>query len=466
MIKGVLYIGGGNAIRQGLTFASQVILASSLGEAAFGELTVAFAVFLIMAGLGDLGTRLYAWRRVAILHGPEGAREAVRLFLARLQVSLAVAILLNVGIGILAEGRVQLLLHLYTVGVVMNQTAFDWVFLSRGRYRDNFWFTVASGVIYIAAVVLFVRDTSHVYWVPVLFTASYALPGVFFLRLNLRGTSIPPGSFRIAPRELVAMVIGNRHLLAYDLLQRGYSVAIILAASLFYSASEIARFRIAHLVYNFVAALGIYVAAAVFNRVAREAASRSEPIAVSNGVLLVLCFFLPLGVFGDEVLALPLGMFLGEGYERSFAVLDILIRFVALAALANFAREVTVSAGRKRLAILSYLVTIVVVVGALVVHHPSRLEYVAWVLVAGEAAGLTALLVHDARAYLSRKAIGVGILSYGFGAILLWLWSVFEESGRSSFGAYALAVGLLGTLFLGYVTTISFKTGLFRANFH
>ena len=146
MIKNFLYISGGNVFRRLITFFSQLILARNLGEEAFGDLEVAVSVFLLMAGLGDLGTRLYAWRSVAVADDEQQEGEAIRLLVSRIALATAVAVVLNLAILVFASGRVGMLLHLYTMVVVFNQTTFDWFLLAQRRYRDSMFFSVAGAL--------------------------------------------------------------------------------------------------------------------------------------------------------------------------------------------------------------------------------------------------------------------------------------------------------------------------------
>lgn len=463
MIKNFLYISGGNVFRRVITFFSQLILARNLGEDAFGDLAVAVAGFLLMAGLGDLGTRLHAWRSVAIADEEQQEGEAIRLLVSRIMLAALVALALNIVIGVFTDGRVETLLHLYTMVVVFNQTTFDWYLLAQRRYRDSLTFSVSGALLYLGGIILLVRDASDVWWVPVILLLSYLIPGILLFVLwttpeerHLRGR-IP------ALAGLGRLVGGNWQLLVYDLLQRSYLVAVIIVASWFYPPGSIAQFQIPYVIYTFVVGLGVYVASGVFEKVARDTRDRRDTKTISHGVLLNIVLFLPAGIFGADVLEVPITRILGSGYAGYAAALRILVGFMALAAVANFAREISVSAGDKRLAVESYLATLCAIVLAIVTYHPPSIVYLAWVVVGAEAIGLGVLLIRSRRSYVTRPILGMGVVAYLVGLVIHWAWQALARAGSGGWASYSLATGASVVLFLTFVGVFVRRSGLAAA---
>lgn len=451
MIKRFFYVSGGNTVRQGITFLSQLLLARILGESAFGDLTLAFSWFLIMAAVGDLGTRLYSWRSVAIADTAQRDAEIVRLFGVRLRVALLVAVVLNIAILFLADGRVAVLLHWYTLGVVINQATFDWTFMSRGLYALTFGYTVASGLLYITGLLILVRGVEQMPLVPVMFALSYGVAGMTALLSSLHWRALGGVAHRIGRAEIVRIVSANWRLLVYDLLQRGQSVAIILVASWFYDAPAIARFRIPHLVYGFVAATGVFLASGLFSEIARDTARNREPAAIARGAVFLACLFVPLGFFGDELMLQPLSWFLQGTYGGFDSALKVLVAFMVLAAFTNFAREVSVSAGEATIAVQSYVVSIVAVAIALAAYHPPDVAYLAVVLVGAEAAGLAVVLALRFRRYVKPAVGGAILVSLVVGLGLEQLWSALNGLVADGRRGYLVATLSVGGLFAGYV---------------
>jgi O-antigen/teichoic acid export membrane protein len=463
VIKNFLYISGGNVFRRVITFFSQLILARNLGEEAFGDLAVAVSIFLLMAGLGDLGTRLHAWREVAIADDADQEGEAVGLLLSRITLAIIMALLLNVVIAVFATGRVGYLLHLYTMVVVFNQTTFDWFLLAQRRFRDSMLFSVGGALLYLAGILFLVTDASRIWLVPVLVFASYVIPGA---ALFVSATS--PGARYMRRRlptlsGLWTMVAGNRQLLVYDLLQRGYLVAIVIVSSWFYSAGDIAQFQVPYLIYTFVVGLGVYVASGIFEKVARDIRDGRETDTISRGVLLNVVLFVPAGVFGADVLEIPITRVLSGGYSEYAAVLHVLVAFMALPAVANFAREVAVSAGDKHLAVESYLVTVGAILLAVVFYHPPQIIYLAWVVLGAEALGLLTLLVRSPRTYVTWRHLGFGLMAYLVGLGIHWSWQAMGEDGAWSWGRYSLATAVTTTLFLVFLGVFVRRSGLASA---
>jgi len=255
---------------------------------------------------------------------------------------------------------------------------------------------------------------------------------------------------------------GTRSLVGYDLLQRSYGVVVIISASWFYGAEEIARFRVPHLAYAFVCAFGVYAASSVFSRVARETAVGSTSVGIAHGTMLVLALCIPGGVVGTEIIEVPMIGYLGSGYADSLLVPGApLVACVALGALANFAREVTVSSGAKGVATASYAATIAVVVGAIVAYHPPELSYLAYVLIGGEVVGLAVVVARSPRDYVSTDVLLTALASFVVGLLMRTIWRASPGwSGAVWVGASSLAV--VSAVYAAWIVMLVRRTGLWH----
>lgn len=78
-MKSNYYIPIGNLLRQGFTLLTTLIIAEKLGKFYFGEFTVGFAFYFILAGLSDFGTRIYSWKE-AINHKNDKVQLSILIF--------------------------------------------------------------------------------------------------------------------------------------------------------------------------------------------------------------------------------------------------------------------------------------------------------------------------------------------------------------------------------------------------
>lgn len=61
-MKSNYFIPAGNILRQGLTLLITLIIFKNVGAFYFGEFTFGFAIYFILAGFSDFGTRIYCWK--------------------------------------------------------------------------------------------------------------------------------------------------------------------------------------------------------------------------------------------------------------------------------------------------------------------------------------------------------------------------------------------------------------------
>ena len=391
-MKAFLAIGFGGVLRQGLTFLAQLVVAKSLGSGSFGEIAYAYSLYLVLAGVGDLGTRLYCWRTTATSNGIERERLAIELFRQRLILSGFVAVALFFVAPLPYHGSLAKLVAAYMVPVACNQASFDWIFLSLERYRNLLVFQAATGVLYFASICVLVRTPSQAVLVPLLFAVSYGIPGFFLVAPQLG--RLADGSRRMGQRVRAALSLPLRswRFVPYDMLQRIYTAFTLLVMQPFYPNAVLGEFRVAFLVYAFVASVAVYFASSHFNRVSRAAAAGNGIVDVSSGVWTIVAVLVPVALVGQPLIAAPLQWVLAGRYALFLRALVVLMPSIALVAVVNFLREILVSAGEVWVSVASYAVTIVLTCALVAWLHPQDLSVLTGLVVAGEVAGLAVIL--------------------------------------------------------------------------
>ena len=61
-MKSNYFISIGNILRQVFTLLATLLIAKNVGISYFGEFTLGFAVYFILSGFSDFGTRIYCWK--------------------------------------------------------------------------------------------------------------------------------------------------------------------------------------------------------------------------------------------------------------------------------------------------------------------------------------------------------------------------------------------------------------------
>lgn len=429
-MKNFLLISGGNILRQLATFAGQLYVVSRISSASFGELTFAFSLYFMLTGLADFGTRLHCWR--SVLQQPIASRLSYAgvLWWRRLGLVTVIVIPINVIIYLVASGMTATLLHLYTLGILFNQVAFDWYLLSLNKTPRLFLFNASSGILYLLLLVATVHNPDDVYWVPIAFALSYAIPGTALLAGHLRRAART--AFRNAYPSSVAQLPRDSYELSfYDILQRVYSMFIFVVAWRFYNEALLGDFRVAHLIYAFASTLAIYMAAGLFNKSYQEFATRGYSEQLQRGTAALLLLVPPLSVAGALLAPAFLRLALMDTAAASAVTgasgaLTLLLAGLTLPVLANFWREILVSSNNARLSATSYAATIGSASLLLVLYHPmAGPEYLASVLLIGELVGLSCIALLIRRSLWPPGAWRLFLLAAGFslltGLVLLLL---------------------------------------------
>ena len=391
-MKAFLLISGGNLFRQLVTFIGQLYIVKKLGVSSFGELTFAFSIYMVMAGIGDFGTRIYSWKQVLATKTELRSKITSRLWCERTIFVSLFSLLFVLCILIFIRGHLKYLLLLYAICVVMNQATFDWVFLSLEKIVHVFFFNSASGLIYLFLLFSMVQSKNDIFGVPVAFFLSYLIPAVFLFGEDLwsflKKTS--PVKFKELVHSSMRIPLKSHQFMYYELFQRLYLIAVFLVAWHFYSKKIIGEFRISQLLFVLVSTLSVYLGVSFFNKVHEESITQSSGLKVVHGVVAILLIVIPISITGIFLVIPVIKIYFGENFQLK--PLQILFWGLLLPVLSNFIRETVVAAGFSRASILSYISSIAVVVFSIFFYHPNSIVFLALTLLLGEGIGLIVLL--------------------------------------------------------------------------
>lgn len=417
-MKSFLSIGGGNLLRQFSTAAGQLYVVRKTGVHAFGELTIAFSLYLLMAGISDFGARLYCWKTVLSAEVEERPLVAVKMWIARTTLGFLFLVPIVFGVILLSHGLLKLLLLLYSIGVLANQAAFDWFFLSLNRVTSLFIFNLSSGILYLLFLLLLVHSETSIYWVPISFIVSCLLPALVLMGRDLRKY----GMFILFSEKLKSLRLAmqipakSSQFFYYDFLQRIYTAFVFIVAWNFYSKSALGEFRVAHLLFMLVSSLSIYLGMSFFNKVHEEHVDGKPGIWIAQGIAAIFLVILPFSIAGYGIIAPFARFFMGAQYDMQ--PLQILLAGLSLPALANFIRETAVAAGHSRISITSYAFSILITTVLILVCHPDSLGFLAGEILLGELIGLIILFGFLPFSLLSKISIDVYLVAGLFGGFL------------------------------------------------
>ncbi len=459
-MRNFLSISGGNIIRQITTFLAQMLIAKHAGSSAFGLLTLAFSVYFILAGFGDMGSRLYCWNTVLKEEPEKRLDAAFRLLFYRIALVCIIILPINIVIFFVSKGQLALLLHMYTIAIIFNQVAFDWFFLSLDKIKPLFFFNAMSGIFYLVGVAVLVESSKDIIYVPIIFAISYAIPAAFLI-----GKEWIKKCMSIAKQKQTVEFIKNILQLPfhsyryffYDILQRAYNIFIFMLAGIYYNNKIIGEFRVAHLMYFFIVTLSIFLGASYFNRVSEEVRKRGKTSLIGNGVGLILLLILPLSLAGQDVVPLFVKGYFGKQYENTLSVISLLLYALLIPAFGNFIREVAVSTKYSSIAAWSLAVTIFVSSIMLIFYHPESLYYLGLVLIIGELSGLILLAVLLPFQIIPRKIFSMIVISFGF-AMLLKIIFYITDKFYKDIKLLTLNMTIGGVLYLVYFVFVNKRT--------
>lgn len=434
-MKSFLSIGGGNLLRQLSTVAGQLYVVRKTGVHAFGELTIAFSVYLLMAGISDFGARLYCWKAVLSAEVEERPLVAIKMWIARTTLGFLFLVPIVLGVILLCHGLLKLLLLLYSFGVLANQATFDWFFLSLNRITSLFIFNLSSGLLYLFFLVFLVHSESSIYWVPISFSISYLLPALALMWRDLSkyGIFILFSEKLKSLRTAMQIPAKSFQFFYYDFLQRIYNSFVFIVAWNFYSKSDLGTFRVAHLLFILVSSLSIYLGMSFFNKVHEEHVDGNPGIWIARGIVAIFLVILPFSIGGYDIIAPFVRLIMGTQYNMQ--PLEILLAGLSIPALGNFIRETAVASGHSLISITSYAFSILITTVLIIAYHPDSLGFLSGEILVGELVGLIVLFGFLPFTLLQKIRFDVYLVA-GLFAGFLWAMEKILPLMRSPHGGY------------------------------
>ena len=462
-LKSFIFVSGGNIVRQLLVFIAQLYIVRKLGVHSYGELTIVFSLYLVIAGISDFGSRIYCWKEVLASDLKDRPAVAIKKWMARTSLAALFLLPILLGISLFFRGSIETLLLLYATAILANQASFDWFFLALDRKLSLFLFNTVSGILYLLILFFILRSERDLIFVPIAFIVSYVLPAGVLMGKDLWNSG---GQYFRSSRELVGIFRDgasipsrSRPYFLYDFMQRLYTTAIFIVAWKFFSKSMIGQFRVAHLLFTFIASMAIYLGASLFNKVHEEKSGKNSGETISYGIAAIILIILPFSIFGYGITAPFARLLLKSQFDKSSLL--ILIGGLSLPALGNFIRETAVAAGHTRFSTLSYFLTIMVTGGLIVVAHQHSLAFLSVSLLIGEGMGLLLLIRFLPFPLFSKirfRTYAVGML-VGLGLLLAEKIQAFIFQDIKGITQATLEISIVSLLFFFYLIILR-KNGM------
>jgi O-antigen/teichoic acid export membrane protein len=175
-----------------LGFIASVHLATTLGGAAFGLVTVGFSWLTYAQSLADLGISILGTRETARPHETREFQPAeilvAKIVLAAAVYPIAVALLYL----IYDDPASRDLIHLFFLSLIPYALLVEWLHQGARNYAVLTAGKLLSGVVWAGGIILFVDSDSRIDAVPILYLASYVATAALLFVLGRRQERLVP----------------------------------------------------------------------------------------------------------------------------------------------------------------------------------------------------------------------------------------------------------------------------------
>ncbi len=407
-----------------LNFFATVHLATALGDAGFGIVTVglsflAYAQMFADVGIGVLGTREMARPPQARRFRPEEITSA-KLVLSALVLPAAVALLFLIYAPALRGVLVLFLINLMPYALFL-----EWYHQGSRHYVALMLAKLTMGAVYLVGILIAVRSIDDLTWVPILYVAAFSASALLLMLSARKGPSPWPRRFDISSIVRIVRAGGTIGVAAFV----GQSVLLLppIVAERFGSASDAGVLGAALKIVTICLAVDRLFVALFLPKASEHAAVDPEGLRGRLGstfgvvVLLGCSVSMLISIFARPALEIVYGV---SSYSSQGApVLAIAGWFVTGTLINSFLAYSLVAIGREseyaRANLRSGAVAVALVV---TLGWWQGLIGVAAAIVAGELAVITSLYV------AFRRHIGIQILGNFFWTVLVAIAVVFAAS--------------------------------------
>jgi O-antigen/teichoic acid export membrane protein/lipopolysaccharide/colanic/teichoic acid biosynthesis glycosyltransferase len=330
VFKNYAFLASSYAASRFLTFFSLVYVARYVGVQSFGQVNFAYAIFMYSTLLTHLGLMTFGTREVARQPG-QIQHQATRILSLRMALTLASFLLLVLFTYLVnLEPQLKILIVLFGLSLFPTAALLDWAFKGVERMNVVGVIEILRAVPYLALVLFWVKQPSHVLRIPIFFLLSTVLAALLGLLLFWRdyGSLWPRVELTFWKRAMrESLPLG----LAFMLLQIYYltdTVALgFLRGDLF-----VGWYSAAYKSVAFILVLGGLFFETTFPVISRcyKHASEKLPGLLSSSLRVTALFAIPMAV-GGTVLAEPFLVSLyGPEYRAATIAFQFLIWGVAI----------------------------------------------------------------------------------------------------------------------------------------
>jgi len=150
-----------NLLSQGCLFFASLYLARVLGPESFGRISfaAAFAAYFVL--FTDCGLTLYGIREISC--NSEGVKAVVKSVLCERVILAFLAFCLLIGIIVFVNKsqEIKLLIMLYGLGTFSSALLIEWVFQGLEKFHIVAFGRLATGVLYLLLVIIYVQNPSQ-----------------------------------------------------------------------------------------------------------------------------------------------------------------------------------------------------------------------------------------------------------------------------------------------------------------
>jgi O-antigen/teichoic acid export membrane protein len=186
VFKNYSFLASSYAASRLLTFFSLVYIARRLGVQPFGQVNFALAIFTYSTLLTHLGLMTFGTREVA-RHPGQMVRQVTGILSLRMALTLASFLLLLVFTYLVTLDRqLKILIILFGLSLFPTAALMDWAFKGVERMNVVGAIEIVRAVPYLALILFWVKQPSHVLRIPIFFFLSTALAALLGLALFRR----------------------------------------------------------------------------------------------------------------------------------------------------------------------------------------------------------------------------------------------------------------------------------------
>ncbi|MCP4204950.1 MAG: oligosaccharide flippase family protein [bacterium] len=265
MLKSFSWVVVATLSRQVAFLVVNALLFERLSRSMFGAVSLAFGYMLVFVGLGDFGIRQIGWREIA--RHPEQARALtgplVGAKIRTITISIALWVLL---MPLLWEaGAPQAIYLLFGLGIAFNASTFDFPLYGLHRIDLVAKYSLIAFAAYLLGCAVLVTSDDRSWLVPALFVAAMCL--LFLLQVRWFRTNLGTLSPRLGRADFFRILRDSWPLGMGETLNRLAANYPLILLGLAVGREGVGNYRIAELLYSFLAQFGHLFASAGFSHV-------------------------------------------------------------------------------------------------------------------------------------------------------------------------------------------------------